>query len=123
MAGNGGKRFLHSEQSNMLVQLGLVHAEFESFHPFLDANGRLGRMLIPLYLFDRKILRYPEFYLSEYLETNKDEYLERLLAVSRDYDWTWVVRIISRSIGETGPRKHPGRLGRLWASMRAASSG
>lgn len=86
------EEFLHSKQSNMLVQLGLVHAEFESLHPFLDGNGRLGRMILPLFLYDRKILNFPAFYLSEYLEAHKEEYTERLLAVSRDDDWTgWSV--------------------------------
>ena len=82
------ENFLHSTQPNMLVQLGLVHAEFESLHPFLDGNGRLGRMILPLFLFERKMLNFPAFYLSEYLEAHKDEYTERLLAVSRDHDWT-----------------------------------
>lgn len=86
------EEFLHSAQPNMLVQLGLIHAEFESLHPFLDGNGRLGRMILPLFLYERKILNFPAFYLSEYLEAHKDVYTERLLAVSRDDDWTgWTV--------------------------------
>ena len=86
------ENYMHSEQPNILVQLGIVHAEFESLHPFLDGNGRLGRMLLPLFLYERKQLNYPAFYLSEYLEANKEEYTERLLAVSRDNDWTgWSV--------------------------------
>ena len=82
------EQYLHSEQPNVLVQLGIMHAEFESLHPFLDGNGRLGRMLLPLFLCEKKQLSYPAFYLSEYLEAHKDEYTERLLAVSRDNDWT-----------------------------------
>jgi len=82
------EHYLHSEQPNILVQLGIMHAEFESLHPFLDGNGRLGRMLLPLFLYEKKQLSYPAFYLSEYLEAHKDEYTERLLAVSRDNDWT-----------------------------------
>ena len=86
------EKYLHSQQSNTLVQLGIVHAEFESLHPFLDGNGRLGRMTLPLFLYEKKILNFPAFYLSEYLETHKEEYTERLLAVSRDNDWTgWSV--------------------------------
>lgn len=86
------ENYMHSEQPNILVQLGIVHAEFESLHPFLDGNGRLGRMLLPLFLYEKKQLNYPAFYLSEYLEANKDEYTERLLAISRDNDWTgWSV--------------------------------
>jgi Fic family protein len=82
------ERYLHEQPHDVLVQLAVVHAEFESLHPFLDGNGRIGRMLIPLYLFDRKLLQSPMFYLSEYLEANRQEYYDRLLAVSRDGDWT-----------------------------------
>lgn len=82
------ERYLHEQTHDVLVQLAVIHAEFESLHPFLDGNGRIGRMLIPLYLFDRKLLQSPMFYLSEYLEANRQEYYDRLLAVSRDGDWT-----------------------------------
>lgn len=80
--------YLHSDSPDLLVQLAIVHAEFESLHPFLDGNGRLGRMLIPLFLFASKRLQSPTFYMSEYLETHRQEYYDRLLAVSRDDDWT-----------------------------------
>ncbi len=82
------EKYLHSKQPDALVQLAIVHAEFEALHPFLDGNGRLGRMLIPLFLFDRKILGTPTFYLSAYLEAKREEYCERLLVISRDGDWT-----------------------------------
>jgi len=83
--------YLHSEQPDVLIQLAIVHAEFEALHPFLDGNGRLGRMIIPLFLYERKLLSHPAFYLSEYLEANREEYYERLLAISSDHDWTgWV---------------------------------
>jgi Fic family protein len=86
------EHYLHSNQPDLLVQLAMVHAEFEALHPFLDGNGRLGRMLVPLFLFERKRLTYPAFYLSEYLEANRETYYERLLAISRDGDWTgWAV--------------------------------
>jgi Fic family protein len=82
------ERYLHEDEPDRLVQLAIVHAEFESLHPFLDGNGRIGRMLVPLFLFSRKLLHAPMFYLSEYLETNRQEYSDRLLAISRDGDWT-----------------------------------
>lgn len=65
-----------------------MHAEFEALHPFLDGNGRLGRMFVPLFLHQVGTLQKPMFYISAYLEANRDEYYERLLAVSRDGDWT-----------------------------------
>ena len=81
------EKFLHNDYPDRLVQLAVAHAEFEALHPFYDGNGRLGRMLMPLFLFERELLSYPSFYMSEYLEANRDEYYERLLAVSRDDDW------------------------------------
>jgi len=82
------EKYLHGTEPDMLVQLAIAHAEFESLHPFLDGNGRLGRMLIPLFLFERKLLHVPMFYLSEYLETHRQTYYDKLLAVSRENDWT-----------------------------------
>lgn len=82
------ERFIHESSRDTLVQLALLHAEFESLHPFLDGNGRLGRMLVPLFLFSQKLLQGPMFYISAYLEARRDIYYERLLAVSRDGDWT-----------------------------------
>jgi len=80
--------YIHVVTPDPLVQLAILHAEFESIHPFLDGNGRMGRLLVPLFMFDKDLLSSPSFYISEYLESNQDEYYERLLAVSRDDDWT-----------------------------------
>lgn len=80
--------YLHADAPDCLVQLALAHAEFEAIHPFLDGNGRLGRLIVPLFLFEKDLLTSPNFYISEYLERNRDAYYERLLAVSRDGDWT-----------------------------------
>jgi len=82
------EEFIHSDYLDKLIQLSLLHAEFEALHPFLDGNGRLGRMLVPLFLHHAGVLSQPVFYISSYLEKNRDEYYERLLAVSRDGDWT-----------------------------------
>lgn len=82
------ERFMHADAPDRLVQLALLHAEFESLHPFLDGNGRLGRMLVPLFMWQIGLIQRPMFYVSAYLEAHRDEYYERLLAVSRDGDWT-----------------------------------
>jgi len=82
------ERYIHENAPDRLIQLALLHAEFEALHPFLDGNGRLGRMLIPLFLYQARIIQQPMFYISAYLESHRAEYYERLLAVSRDDDWT-----------------------------------
>ena len=85
------ERYLHGETLDLLIQLAVLHAEFEALHPFLDGNGRLGRMLVPLFLAEKSLLRTPMFYISAFFEQNRDEYYERLLSVSRDGNWTdWV---------------------------------
>ena len=77
---------------DVLIQLAILHVEFEAIHPFEDGNGRLGRMLVPLYLYQRGLLKSPDFYVSGYLEANRDQYLERLREVSRADDWTgWCI--------------------------------
>lgn len=75
-------------QLDPLVQLAIVHAEFEALHPFKDGNGRLGRMLVPLFLYSRSILGGPSFYMSGYLEEHREIYLSKLRLVSEENDWT-----------------------------------
>lgn len=74
-----------------LVQCAVVHAQFELIHPFNDGNGRIGRLLIPLFLYQKRSLASPMFYLSEYLEANREMYYARLQAISRDGEWNaWI---------------------------------
>ena len=74
-----------------LVDLALIHYQFETIHPFLDGNGRLGRLLISLLLCERGCLTQPLLYLSAYLENNKDAYIDHLLEVSRSGAWIgWI---------------------------------
>ena len=80
--------FVHEPYPDVLVQLALMHAEFEALHPFLDGNGRLGRMMIPLYLWQRGLIQRPMFYVSAYFEAHRDQYYDGLLAVSQDDNWT-----------------------------------
>lgn len=82
------ERYIHIDAADQLVQLAILHAEFEALHPFLDGNGRLGRMLVPLFLWQRGLIRAPMFYISAYFETHRDAYYDGLLAVSSDDDWT-----------------------------------
>lgn len=92
------ERYAHENAPDRLVQLAILHAEFEALHPFLDGNGRLGRMLVPLFLWQRGLIRRPMFYISGWLEARRDEYYERLLAVSRDDDWTGWCRFFIEAV-------------------------
>lgn len=82
------ERYIHAAAPDRLIQLAILHAELEALHPFLDGNGRLGRMLIPLFMHQAGLIHQPMFYISAYLEANRDAYYDKLLAVSRDNDWT-----------------------------------
>jgi Fic family protein len=74
-----------------LIKTAVAHVEFEALHPFEDGNGRIGRMLITLMLWNLGVLRQPHFFVSGYFETHKDEYIERMRAVSELGDWTgWI---------------------------------
>lgn len=82
---------LDESQPDPLTQLAVAHVEFEALHPFRDGNGRLGRMLIPLFLFQRRLLTTPNFYMSAFFEANREEYVERLRRVSEAEEWTeWI---------------------------------
>lgn len=82
------EHYIHQEAKDRLIQLAILHVEFESLHPFLDGNGRLGRMLIPLFMHQKGLIHRPMFYISAFLEANRETYYDKLLAVSRDNDWT-----------------------------------
>src|SRR6185312_5723429 len=78
------EKYYHADAPDALVQLAVVHGQFEYLHPFLDGNGRLGRLLVPLFLFEKKQLSRPAFYLSSYLERHRDSYIARLRALGRE---------------------------------------
>lgn len=79
-----------------LIDSALIHYQFETIHPFADGNGRVGRMLIPLHLFVRGALREPILYLSPSLEQRKDEYIDRMFAVSQRGAWLdWIAFFLS----------------------------
>lgn len=82
------ERYLVFDEVDVLVQTAIVHAQFELLHPFSDGNGRIGRLLIPLFLVQKKSLPQPMFYLSEYLEAHRDQYYAGLRGISEHGDWT-----------------------------------
>ena len=88
------ERYWHREEDGIdtLIDSALIHYQFETVHPFADGNGRVGRMLIILHLFMRNKLIQPLLYLSPVFEERKDEYIDRMYAVSRNGDWEgWIV--------------------------------
>ena len=81
------ERFLHDDALPPLVHAALAHSQFEAVHPFLDGNGRVGRLLITLLLVKRGIIPSPLFYLSAYFEATREEYYARLLGVTERGKW------------------------------------
>jgi Fic family protein len=85
------EKFLHDETLPPLVHAALAHSQFEAIHPFLDGNGRVGRLLITLLLVERGLLPSPLLYLSAYFEATREEYYARLLGVTAASQWgEWI---------------------------------
>ena len=83
------EKYFHFDRPDPMVQLAILHAQFEIIHPFLDGNGRLGRMIVPLFLFERKLISSPVFYISEYLESHRDEYVAGLRELNKKTPEAW----------------------------------
>ncbi len=85
------EKFLHDVSLPPLVQAALMHYQFEAIHPFLDGNGRVGRLLITLFLVERRILPTPLLYLSAFFEATRPEYYERLNSIREKAAWgPWI---------------------------------
>ncbi len=85
------EKYMHFDDLDVLVQLAIVHAQFEMIHPFWDGNGRIGRLLLPLFLYHKQKISHPHFYLSEYLEKERDLYYALLKGISERGNWEqWI---------------------------------
>ena len=94
--------YLHSDSRYpVLIDIALVHAQFETIHPFLDGNGRVGRLLITFLLVHRGVMWLPLLYLSYYFKRHRAEYYDRLMAVREDGDWEKWVAFFLRGVAET----------------------
>lgn len=97
------EKFIHNEKINVphLIRIGLIHYQFETIHPFLDGNGRLGRLLITLYLVSKKVLLKPSLYLSDFFEKNKAYYYDNLMIVRTSNNLTQWLKFFLVGIIET----------------------
>lgn len=93
------ERFIHGDDRlPALLKIGLIHAQFEAIHPFLDGNGRIGRLLITLLLCERQILRRPLLYLSYYINANRPEYYACLQRIHDDGAWEDWLKFFLRGV-------------------------
>jgi len=90
------EKFLHDRSLPVLIQAALMHVQFEAIHPFLDGNGRVGRLLITLFMVEREVLPTPLLYLSAFFEANRAEYYDRLQGVHAHSEWAeWLAYFLN----------------------------
>jgi Fic family protein len=95
------EKYYHADRPDQLVQLAIVHAQFEIIHPFSDGNGRLGRILIPLFLHEKKLLHRPMFYLSAWIERNRDQYINLLRDLgTTEHSWNRWIEFFLKGVDE-----------------------
>lgn len=93
------EKYLHADTDTPpLIQCALMHYQFEAIHPFLDGNGRIGRLLITFFLWERDLLTQPLLYLSAFFDRFRDDYYARLLAVSKHGDWRGWIEFFLRGV-------------------------
>lgn len=96
------EKYIHFKEKDILVQLAIVHAQFEIIHPFWDGNGRAGRIIMPLFLYYKEIISSPNFYLSEFFEKNRDSYNSGLNSISKTGKWEeWIIYFLNAVITQS----------------------
>jgi len=96
------KFFYDEKPMPLLIKVGLIHAQFETIHPFLDGNGRIGRLLITFLLCEKGILKLPLLYLSYFFKRHRLEYYDRLQAIRDNGDWEGWLKFFLRGVFEVG---------------------
>jgi Fic family protein len=119
------ERFLHDRTLPPLVHIALVHSQFEAIHPFLDGNGRIGRLLITLLLVERGVLPAPLLYLSAFFEATRQEYYDRLLGVTRDGEWEEWLEYFANGVARQAEdaSSRAARINELLADWRRRAAG
>jgi Fic family protein len=96
------EQFLHTRNSVPdIIKIAIIHYQFETIHPFLDGNGRIGRILIPLYLVSKGLLSKPLFYMSAFFEANKDDYYKKLMNARLKNDFSDWIMFFLRGVEQT----------------------
>ena len=96
------EEYIHFEDKKILIQIAFIHAQFEMIHPFKDGNGRIGRLLIPLFLYYKEYLPYPTFYMSKYFEADRALYLQKLSNISKNNEWReWIKYFLEGIISQS----------------------
>lgn len=97
------ENFIHNEEVSVphLIKIALAHYQFETIHPFLDGNGRIGRLMITLYLIENKIIDKPILYLSDFFEKHKGLYYDNLMAVRRNNNVTQWIKFFLEAVNQT----------------------
>lgn len=113
------ERFVRTDDLPALIQAAYAHAQFETIHPFLDGNGRVGRLLITLVLARRRVLSRPLLYLSLYLKRHRAQYYDRLQAVRTDADWNGWLRFFLTGVIDVARQAVETALGILSLRERA----
>jgi Fic family protein len=94
------EQYVNTTEKDVIVQLAIVHAQFEIIHPFGDGNGRMGRIILPLFLNFKKVLSTPMLYLSEYFESHRQEYYHKLQNISDNNEWEEWIKYFLKAVIE-----------------------
>ena len=106
------ERFIHDEtELPLLIKIGLVHAQFETIHPFLDGNGRVGRLLITFLLCQKEVLTKPVLYLSYYFKRHRQQYYDELQALRNAGTWEQWLAFFLQGTAEVSAQRRPTRPG------------
>lgn len=113
--------FIRDSPVNKLLKTALAHVEFEALHPFQDGNGRIGRMIITLMLWEYGLIRQPHFYVSSYFEDRREEYIDRMRRVSSHGEWTEWCEFFLRGLEDQAKQniQTAERIFKLYEDMKA----